>query len=829
MIAMNLHSGPAMLSNLLQDIRFGLRLLAKSPALSVNAVATLALAIGANTAVFSVVNSVLLRPLPFVEPHRLVMLWENNPHNGMRPDRVAWRDMLSWREQSSVFSNIGTFWMINEVLLGEAEAQRIVGCRITASLFPLLGAQPRLGRLFLPEEEALPIGRPVGILSDGFWRRAFGADSAVIGKPMRLGSRTLTIVGVMPPEFHFPSKAISPGLGYLSGEADLFEPLAVPPHHTLAARMHTNLVIARLKPGVGMAEADTEMKLIARRLEQQYPESNTGWGASVSPLSEQAVGEVRLALGVFAAVVAFVLLIACANVASLLLVRNSARQKELAIRRAMGAANGRLLRQLLTESVLLALLGGLAGLLLAYGAVHALVAIGPEGLPRLEEIRLDGRALAFTLALSLSTGLLCGLIPAVQPRGAAPYEVLKTEGRGAAGNRGRVRAQQILVAAEIALSMLLLAGAGLLMRSYLRLQSVDPGFRPERVLTLQITAPQGKYPQPIQIADFFRGITDRIAALPGVKAVGGISAPPLTAQTSAFTLVIEDRPDTLVKPQTVVGLYGVTPGYFAAMGIPLERGRYISDSDKRGGPLVAVIGRSIADRFWPGQDPIGKRLKVEAGADNPWMTVVGVVGNVRFKSLDSAPTLAVYHPHAQMTWRPMAFAVRTEGPPTSLISAIRRAVAAIDREQPVYNMTPLQTMLEGSIATPRFHALLIACFAGLALALAVIGAYGVMSYSVGQRTQEIGIRMALGAGRGDVLRMILGQGLQIVLVGCAAGLVGALVCGRVIAGFLFQTAPTDPVTLVGISLILAASTLFACYLPARRATRIDPMAALREN
>jgi putative ABC transport system permease protein len=756
------------------------------------------------------------------------MVWSNNPHNSMKPDRVAWRDILFWREQASVFSNIGTFWMINEVLLGEGEAQRIVACRVTANLFPLLGAQPRLGRLFLPEEESPPAGRPVAILSDGFWRRVFGADPAVIGKPLRFGSRTLTIVGVMPPEFRFPSKAISPGWGYLSGEADVFETMALSLHNTLAG-MHTNLVIARLKPGVGLAQADAEMKLITRRLEQQYPESNTGWGASVSPLSEQAVGEVRPALEVFAAVVAFVLLIACANVASLLLVRNSARQKELAIRRAMGAASGRLLRQLLTESLLLALLGGLAGLLLAFGAVHALVAIGPEALPRLEEIRLDGRALAFTLAVSLSTGLLCGLIPAIQPRGAAPYDVLKTEGRGSAGNRGRIRAQQVLVAAEIALSMVLLAGAGLLMRSYWRLQSVDPGFRPERVLNLQITAPVGKYPQAVQIAEFFRQVTDRIAALPGVKAAGGISAPPLTAQTAAFALVIEGRPDTLVKPQTVVGLYGVTPGYFAAMGIPIERGRLISDSDKRGGQRVALISRSIADRFWPGQDPIGRNLKVETSGDNPWMTVVGVVGNVRFKSLDSAPTLAVYHPHAQQTWRPMAFAVRTEGPPTSLISAIRREVAAIDREQPVYNMTPLQTMLEGSIATPRFHAMLIICFAGLALALAVVGAYGVMSYSVGQRTQEIGIRMALGASRADVLRMILRQGLAIVLVGCAVGLAGALACGRVIAGFLFQTTPTDALTLVGISLLLTVSTLFACYLPARRATRIDPMAALREN
>ncbi|HTM49608.1 MAG TPA: ABC transporter permease, partial [Bryobacteraceae bacterium] len=619
-----------MLSDLLYDVRYGLRMLAKSPAITANAVVTLALAIGANTAVFSVVNSVLLRPLPFAEPDRLVMLWENNPQNSQRPERVAWRDFLLWREPSPAFSQVGAFSVVNEVFQGESEALRIAGCRVTANLFPLLGVQPRMGRLFLPEEEALPYGGPVVILSDSFWRRMFGADPAVLGKTFRSGSRIRTVVGVMPPDFRFPTKAISPGLGYLSGQADLFEPMALPAQHVLAT-LHTNLVIARLKPGVTVGQADTEMKLLAHRLEQQYPQSNAGWSASAIPMDEQVVAEVRPALRIFAAAVLFVLLIACANVASLLLVRNSARQKELAIRRAMGAADGRLARQLLTESVLLALMGGLLGLALAYGAVHLLVALGPDALPRLDEIRLDGRALAFTLILSLSTGFLCELLPAAQPNRAAPNEVLKMEGRGEAGGRGRIRAQQILVASEIAMSMLLLAGAGLLLRSYLRLQSVDPGFRPQRVLSLQITAPASKYPQPAQIADFFKRVTDRISALPGVKAAGGISAPPLTAESATYALVIEDRPETLVKPQTVVGIYGVTPGYFTAMGIPLVRGRFIAESDRRGGPLVAVIGRSIADRFWPGQDPIGRRLKVEAGVDNPWMTVVGVVGDVRFQ------------------------------------------------------------------------------------------------------------------------------------------------------------------------------------------------------
>jgi putative ABC transport system permease protein len=816
-----------MLSPLFQDLRYGLRLLAKSPAISINAIVTLALAIGANSAVFSVVNSVLLRPLPFADPERLVMIWQTNPHEGHRPDRVAWRDIRFWREQSTAFENIGTFSPYTGTFLGEAEAQRIVGCRITSSLFPLLRVAPRLGRLFLPEED-LPGARPVALLSDGFWRRAFGADPAIVGKSIRLSGRSVTVTGVMPPEFHFPSKAITTGWGFLSGEADVFEPLILSPQNALAT-YHIQLVIARLKPGVAAAKADAEMKLIARRLEQQYPESNAGWGASVAPMMEQVVSEARGALLVFAGAVTFVLLIACANVASLLLVRNAARQKELAIRRALGAEQGRLLRQLLTESVLLSLAGGALGLFLAYGAVHALVAIGPESLPRLEEIHVDGRALAFTLLVSISTGLLCGLIPAWQTRGAAPYDVLKSEGRSASGSRGRIRAQQALVAAEIAMSMLLLAGAGLLLRSYLRLERVDPGFRAAGVLSLQLTAPPSKYPKPEQIAAFFQQVTSRIAALPGVKAVGGISAPPFTALADAFPIHIEDHPETLAAPRTVVGLYGVTSGYFAAMGIPLERGRLIADSDQRGATLVAVISRSLAERFWPGQDPIGKRLKVEAGLDNPWMTIAGIAGDVRFKSLDAPATLAVYHAQAQMTWRPMAFAVRTDTPPTALISAIRREVAAIDREQPVYNMVPLETMLGDSIAKPRFHAQLILCFAGLALALAVVGAYGVMSYSVSQRTQEIGIRMALGASQAGVLRMILRQGITIALIGCVAGLAGALACGRVIAGFLFQTAPADPVVLAGISVLLLGSTVIASFIPARRATRVDPMAALREN
>ena len=818
---------PAMLFDLFQDIRYGLRLLAKSPAITINAVITLALAIGVNTAVFSVVNSVLLRPLPFATPERLVMIWETNPHEGHRPDRVAWRDIGYWQEQNTAFEHIGTFSPFTATFLGESEAQRIVGCHVTSSLFPLLHVTPRLGRLFLPEED-IAGSRPVAILSDGFWRRAFGADPAVVGKTVRLDTVSPTIVGVMGPEFHFPAKAITPGWGFLSGEADMFRPLIMSPHNVLASA-HTQLVIARLKPGVAAGKADAEMQVIARRLEQQYPESNRGWGASVAPMIGQVVSEARPALLVFAGAVTFVLLIACANVASLLLVRNSARQKELAIRRAMGAAERRLLRQLLTESVILGLVGGALGLLLAYAAVHALVVIGPEALPRLDEIRVDGRALSFTLLISLSTGLLCGLIPALQSRGAAPYDVLKSEGRSAGSSRGRIRAHQTLVAAEIAMSMLLLAGAGLLLRSYLRLERVDPGFRPERVLNLQLTAPFVKYPKPEQIAAFFRRVTDRIAALPGVKSVGGISAPPLTALAAAFPLAIEEKPETLANPRTTVGLYGVTPEYFSAMGIPLERGRFVSDSDTRGANMVAVISHSIAERFWPGQDPIGKRIKVESGVSNPWMTIVGVAGDVRFKSLDSPPTLAIYHAHAQQTWRPMAFAVRTEGPPTTLIPAIRRELAAIDSEQPVYNMVPLETMLGDSIAKQRFHALLILCFAALALALAIVGAYGVMSYSVGQRTQEIGVRMALGASQANVLRMILRQGMVIALIGCAAGLAGAIACGRIIAGFLFQTAPADPVVLTGICVLLVAATMLASYLPARRATRIDPMAALREN
>jgi putative ABC transport system permease protein len=816
-----------MLSNLLQDLRYGVRLLAKAPAITVNAVITLALAIGANTAVFSVVNSVLLRPLSFAQPDRLVMLWETNPHEGNRPDRVAWRDIDYWKEQNTAFENIGTFSPFTATFLGESEAQRVVGCRVTSSLFPLLHVAPRLGRLFLPEED-IAGSRHVAILSDGFWRRAFGADPAVVGKSIRLVTTTLTIVGVMAPEFHFPTKAITPGWGFLSGEADIFEPLILSPHDVLAS-MHTQLVIARLKPGVPAAKADAEMKLIAHRLERQYPESNSGWGVSVAPMIEQVVGEARPSLLVFSGAVTFVLLIACANVASLLLVRNSARQKELAIRRAMGAAENRLMRQLLTESVLLGLLGGVLGLLLAYGAVHALIVLGPDALPRLEDIRVDAGALAFTVFVSLFTGLLCGLMPALQSCGAAPFDILKAEGRGAAGSRGRIRAQQALVAAEIAMSMLLLAGAGLLLRSFLRLQRVDPGFRPEHVLSLQLTAPYSKYPKPEQIAGFFRRVTNRISTLPGVKAVGGISAPPLTALAAAFPLVIENRPEMMATPRTTVGLYGVTPQYFSAMGIPLERGRFVSDSDIKGAPMVAVVSHSIAARFWPGQDPIGKRLKVEIGLDNPWMTIVGIVGDVRFKSLDAPPSLAVYHAEEQQTWRPMAFAVRTEGPPAALISAIRRELAGIDSEQPVYNMVPLETMIGDSIAKPRFHALLILCFAALALALAVVGAYGVMSYSVGQRTQEIGIRMALGASRADVLRMILRQGMAIALIGCVAGLAGALACGRIIAGFLFQTAPADPVVLAGICVVLLAATTLASYLPARRATRIDPMAALREN
>ena len=815
-----------MLANLFQDIRYGLRLWAKSPAITLNATLTLALAIGANTAMFSVVNSVLLRPLPFPSPDQLVMIWETNPHEGHKPDRVAWRDAVFLREQNTVFEDVGTFSPVTETFQGEQEAQRIVGCRITASLFPLLRLAPREGRLLLPEEDKAG-ARQVVILSDGFWRRAFGADPKIVGKSMRLSGRSVTIVGVMGPETHFPSKAITPGWGFLSGEADVYQPLTPPP--STLATAHTQLVIARLKAGKTAAESDAEMRLTASRLETQFPDTNRGWGATVTPLREQVTGEARAALLVFAGAVTFVLLIACANVASLLLVRNSTRQKELAVRRAMGAAEGRLLRQLLTESLLVGIAGGALGLALAYGTVHALVAIGPEALPRLDEIRVDGRALGFTAMVSLLTGLACGLLPAWQTRNSAPYDILKNEGRGSSGSRGKIRAQQALVVSEIAMSMLLLTGAGLLLRSYLRLQQVNPGFRTEKVLSLQLTAPYSKYPKPEQISAFYARVSERIGALPGVRAVGGISSPPLTALANTFALAIEERPETLAMPRTMVGIYGVTPGYFAAMGIPLERGRYIRKTDVRGTALSCAISHSVAERFWTGQDPIGKRVRVEVGVDNPWMTIVGIVGDVRFKGLDAPPTLAIYHSEEQQAWRPMAFAVRTEGPPAALIPAVRREIAAIDREQPVYNLVPLETMLRDSIAKPRFQAMLILCFAGLALALAVVGAYGVMSYSVSQRTQEIGVRMALGASQADVCGLVLRQGLTVGLSGCLLGCVLALAFGRVITGFLFQTAPTDPGVLAGIGLLLMGATGLASFLPARRAMRVDPMTALREN
>ena len=817
-----------MFSSLFQDIRFGLRLLAKSPAITINAVATLALAIGANSAVFSVVNSILLRPLPFARPDRLVMLWETNPQRGQQTERVAGRDYVAWRAQSSSFDNLGAFTPFSGIFDGESSALRLVVCRVTSNLFPMLGVTPRLGRSFLPEEESSIEAAKVIILSDGLWRRLFGADPNIVGKTMRSPANLFTIIGVMPPEVHFPTREITPGWGFLSGEAELFEPLVVSLNTPMAVS-HQLSVVGRLKSALGFARADAEIKMISRRLESQYPDSNAGWGASIAPMTEQVVREARPALRVFSGAVLFVLLIACANVASLLLVRNSARQKELSIRRAMGAAEGRLLRQLLTESVLISLAGGMLGILLAVGAVHALLALAPDALPRFDEIRIDGRTLGFTILVSISTGLLCGLMPALQSRKAAPFEILKAEGRGAAGSRGRIRVQQILVAAEIAMSMLLLAGAGLLLRSYLRLQSVNPGFRTERVLSLQVTASPALYPNANQLADLFQRMDSRIAALPGVRASGGISSPPLTAFSTTFPLTIEGRPETLTKPQTVVGVYGVTPGYFSAMGMTLERGRFLSEIDKRGGTLMGVISRSLADRFWPKDDPIGKRIKVDIGVEMGWLTIVGVVGDVRFQGLAASPTLAVYHPVAQQAWRAMAFAVRTDGPPQGLIPAIRREVAAIDRELPVYNITPVETMLDDSIAKPRFQMLLVLTFAAVALVLAVVGAYGVMSYSVGQRTQEIGVRMAMGASPADVLRMILREALLIIAIGCAAGLAGALACGRLIAGFLFQTAPTDLGALAGISAILAGATLLASFLPARRATRVDPMTALRQN
>lgn len=794
-----------------QDVRYGLRSLRKKPGFTLTAVIALALGIGANSAIFSVINGVLLRSLAYRDAGSIVMVWERNFQRSRSQNSVSPANFLDWQKQSTSFEQIAASWDTRINLISGGEPEEIQVQRVSGDFFAVLGVPSRLGRSFTRDED-VPGANLVVILSHELWQTRFGGNPAIVGQSITASGRTFTVLGVMPPGFHF-----------LNSQVKAWIPLALDPANDWRKQGRYLRSVARLKSGVTMQRAQAELDGIARQLEQDYPDYNKGWGVNLVPMHEQIVGDIRPVLLVLLAAVAFVLLIACANVANLLLSRAASRQKELALRAALGAGRTRLIRQMLTESMLLAMMGGALGVLLAYWGIQLLLAFAPDNIPRLTEITIDPRVLGFTLAVSLLTGLIFGLVPALQSSRPDLSDALKEGARGSSGGSRVVR--NVFVVAEMALSLVLLVGAGLMLRSFFELHQVKTGFETDNVLTMRVQLPTAKYPQPAQRAEFFKRAQERLAALPGVKSVGAISYLPLTglASSTVFNLASQPELPPSESPGTEVRI--ITPGYFSAMGIPLLKGRSFDERDGADS-RVLVINETLARKFFPGQDPIGQRLIINwepKVADE----IVGVVGDVKETALAEEPNPAIYWPHPREPYQFLNFVLRAAIDPAPLTAAAVKEIHALDPDQPVADIRTLNQVVAKSIARPRFNALLLAIFAGVALVLASVGIYGVMNYSATQRTQEIGIRMAIGAKPGDILRLVVGHGMKLTLAGIVIGVIASLALTRVMANLLFGITATDLPTFVAVAAVLTIVALVANYIPARRATRLNPVIALR--
>ena len=802
------------IETLLMDIRYGMRSLLKNPGFTLTAVIALALGIGANTAIFSVINGVLLRSLSYGNPERIVMIWERNVTGTNMRNVVHPGNFLDWQKQSTSFEHMAAVADLRVNLTGGAgEPEEVKAQFVSQPFFAALGVQPMLGRAFLPEEDTTG-NELVIILSHELWQNRFGADPAIIGKQATISGRQRTIVGVMPPGFHF-----------LDNQVKAWGSLALDPainYREVTGRYLR--VVGRLKPGVLVQQAQAELTGVAKQLEQTYPTKNTGWSVNVLPIHEQVVGEIRPILIVLLAAVAFVLLIACANVANLLLSRAAARQKELALRAALGAGRVRLVRQMLTESVLLALMGGLLGIALAYWGIQLLIAFGPDNIPRLSEISIEPRVLGFTFGISLLTGVLFGLIPALQASRPDLNDALKEGSRGSTGGRSRTF-RNVFVVAEVSLALVLLIGAGLMIRSFLQLQSVDSGFNRENVLTMRAQLPRKKYAEPHQIVDFFKQAETSIAALPGVEAVGAISYLPLTGLASRDGFKIPGQPPPLPGQEPGVEVRVVTPNYFQAMGIPLLKGRLLNERDVKE-TRVLLINDTLAKRYFPNQDPVGKQIEISWDGSGP-DEIVGIVGDIREGALEKEPEPAIYWSHPREPYSGMALVVRASGDASRLAVAVQKEIRAIDPDQPIADVRTMEQVVAKSIARPKFNTLLLSIFAGVALVLASVGLYGVMNYSATQRTHEVGIRMALGATRADIMRLVVGNGMLLTLIGIAIGVVASIGLTRVMQSFLFGIDATDALTFIAVSALLILVALIANYIPARKATRVNPVIALR--
>jgi putative ABC transport system permease protein len=801
------------MNTLLQDIRFGVRMLLKQKGFTAVALLTLALGIGANTAIFSLVNGVLLRPLPFPEAERIVYFEGTNPSQGITDSNVSFLDFIDWSQQTDLFASTAAFYSASSNLGADgAEPERVPRAGVTNSFFNVIGVQPFLGRVFRPEEDQ-PNTQTVVIISHGLWKRRFGSDPGIIGKQVQINARPLTVVGVMPPGFDFPYES---QVWVTSGVELSEEP----------RENRSWSVVARMQPDVDLKQAQSRVSAINAQLAKQFPDTNKGWDAKLSILHERLVRQVKPSLLALLGAVGAVLLIACANVANLLLARGAARQKEVAIRAAMGASRARVVRQMLTESLLLSTIGGLGGLLLSVWLTEVLLSIIPEGAPRIDQVHIDYRVLAFALGVSALTGIVFGLAPTLQASKLDVSSSLKEGGRTGEGHR-RTSARSLLLIGEVALSLVLLVGAGLLIRSFVRLQEVRPGFNPHNVLMACLALPGAKYKEE-QRPEFFRQLVERLETLPGVQAAGGGVNLPLYASNYAIGrgFIPEGRPLT-VDEAFDASYSTVTDNYFRALQIPLLAGRLFEVRDNADAPKVAVVNESLAKRhFGSPAAAIGKRLQIWRDEKFP-REIVGVVGDTKTGLLEAENGAQIYIPHAQeASWNFMGLVIRTAGDPAAFANTLRREVQALDKDQPVYNVRTFDDIVMNSLGTRRVSMQLFTVFACAALLLAAVGIYGVMAYSVTQRTQEIGIRMALGAQKGDVLRMIVRQGMTLTVIGVGVGLLGAFVLTRVIANLLFGVNAADPATFATVALLLAFVALLACYLPARKAARLDPMKAL---
>jgi len=801
------------METLIQDLRYAIRMLLKKPSFTIIVVLALGIGIGADTAIFSVVNAILLRPLPYKNFDRISMIWMSNPKLGVSEDWHSYPNYVDYKEQNQVFEDMAAFNTRSFNLTGAGDPVRVVGVWNTASLFSVLGVDAALGRTFT-EDEQEPGKDMLVVLSNGLWRRNFGGDASVIGQQISLNGINRTVIGVMPASFSFPEKT-----------TEFWVPLTVTPQRKQARNAISYKAVGRLKPGVTLAQAQADMAAIAKRLDDQYFQSD--YGVNLRLIHDQETHTVRSALLVLLGAVGFVLLIACANVANLLLARAAMREKEVAIRLALGARRWRIIRQLLTESVLLGVLGGAVGLLLAVWGLSALVALAPADIPRLDQTGIDARVLAFTLGISLVTGLIFGLVPALQASRPDVNDALKEGGRGSTGGGG-ARIRNLLVVSEIALSLVLLVGAGLLIRSFMRLQQFELGFNPEHLITMRVQLPGSKYKERKQVADFFQQLFERIEAVPGVQSAGAISTIFLSDTPNSTNFAIEGRPQATGAQSIEVPLDAVSAKYFKVMGIPLISGREFDDRDAIGTPPVAIINETFANRFFAGEDPIGKRYVYGGPApDNPWITIVGVVGDMRRTGFDRPVRPETFLPESQNPDNALTIVARTSTDPASFAGMLRDQVWSIDREQSVYDIKTMDQTLSEMLSQRRFNMLLLGVFASVALLLAALGIYGVISYSVSQRTHEIGIRMAMGAQSRDVLSLVVRHGLVLTGAGIAAGLIASFGLTRLMATLLYGVSATDPVTFIAIPVVLAGVALGACFVPARRASRVDPIEALR--